>query len=186
MRRIAAWILIMGLLITTACAESTQKAPDYIMEGCDADVTYRVWETNLFFARMQEKTGVSFQFRQYTDYDNWTKRKKELLEGQDIPDVLFKAELGMADVRDLYEKGILIDLTPYLEEYAPNLLQGEVGIAYRVFKEINREEDGFWFIPEQIGINGAGYHNQAYNRGFVVRWDYYKELGYPPINNEDD
>lgn len=121
MRRIAAWILIMGLLITTACAESTQKAPDYIMEGCDADVTYRVWETNLFFARMQEKTGVSFQFRQYTDYDNWTKRKKELLEGQDIPDVLFKAELGMAEVRDLYEKGILIDLTPYLEAYAPDL-----------------------------------------------------------------
>jgi hypothetical protein len=23
-------------------------------------------------------------------------------------------------------------------------------------------------------------------RGYVVRWDYYKELGYPPINNEDD
>ena len=23
-------------------------------------------------------------------------------------------------------------------------------------------------------------------RGYVVRWDYYKELGYPPVNNEED
>ena len=121
MRRVAAWILIVLMFFSAAFGESAQKAPDFIMEGCDADVSYRVWETNLFFTRMQDRTGVSFQFRQYTDYDTWTKRKKELLEGQDIPDMLFKAELSMAEVRDLYEKGILIDLAPYLETYAPDL-----------------------------------------------------------------
>ena len=121
MRRGAAWILMVIMLFSAACAESTQKAPDYIIEGCDANVTYRVWETNRFFERMQEKTGISFQFRQYTDNETWARRKQELLEGKDIPDVLFKAELGMSEVRDLYEKGTLIDLAPYLEGSAPDL-----------------------------------------------------------------
>ena len=121
MRRWAALILMISVLFSCACAESTQKAPDYILEGYDGDLTYRNWDTNLFFSRMQEKTGISFQFRQWGDYQQWTDRKAEILEGKDLPDVLFKAELSSAETRDLYTNGLIIDLSPYLEEYAPNL-----------------------------------------------------------------
>ena len=121
MRKAAIWILVFAMLFSTACAESIQKAPDYIMEGYDGGVTNRVWETNLFFERMQENTGISFQFRQFTDSDQWTQRKQELLKGEDLPDVLFKAELSSAEVRDLYRDGYIIDLKPYLEAYAPDL-----------------------------------------------------------------
>ena len=62
MRKGAAWILILILLFSGACAESSQKAPDYLMEGYDGGVSYRNWDTNLFFERMQEKTGISFQY----------------------------------------------------------------------------------------------------------------------------
>ena len=115
------WILVLGMMFSAACAESAQKAPDYIMEGYDGDVSYRVWESNLFFARMQENTGISFQFRQYTDTGSWSQRKQEIAEGQDLPDVLFKAQLSSAEVRDLYSGGQIIDLAPYLETYAPDL-----------------------------------------------------------------
>jgi putative aldouronate transport system substrate-binding protein len=91
------------------------------MEGYDGNVTYRVWDNNLFFERMQEKTGISFQFQQYTDYDAWTQRKKEIAEGNNLPDVLFKAELNSSEVRDMYHDGRIIDLAPYLEAYAPDL-----------------------------------------------------------------
>ena len=121
MRRGIAWILILIMMITGACADSTQKAPDYIMEGCDSDVSYRVWDNNLFFARMQEATGISFQFRQYTDYESWEQRKLEIAKGENLPDVLFKAGLSTAEVRDLYQDGYIIDLAPYLETYAPDL-----------------------------------------------------------------
>ena len=121
MRRGAVWILVFVMLFSTACAESTQKAPDYLMEGYDGGFTYRVWETNLFFERMQEKTGISFQLRQYTDTDKWEERKRDIMNGTDLPDVLFKAELSSAEVRDLYQNGYLIDLKPYLEAYAPDL-----------------------------------------------------------------
>ena len=109
------------LLFSAAFAESAQKAPDYLMEGFDGDISYRVWDTNLFFERMQENTGISFQFRQYTDDEQWTRRKEELLKGEDLPDVLFKAELDASEVRDLYKNGYIIDLAPYLEQYAPDL-----------------------------------------------------------------
>ena len=121
MRRGAAWILILVMLFSAACAEETQKAPDYIMEGFDGGVDYRVWDTNLFFARMQENTGISFQFRQHNDYEEWTQRKQEILQGQNLPDVLFKAGLDASEVRDLYQKGCIVDLAPYLEVYAPDL-----------------------------------------------------------------
>lgn len=121
MRRLTSLLIIIALLFSAAAAEAPQKAPDYILEGFDGDVSGRNWDTNLFFSRMQEKTGVSFQFRQYTDYDRWTERKKELLAGEDLPDVLFKAELNSAEVRDLYGSGYIIDLTPYLQEHAPDL-----------------------------------------------------------------
>ena len=77
-------MLLAGMLLfccAGAAAEETQKAPDFILEGFDGDSSNHVWDTNLFFARMQEKTGISFQFRQYSDYDQWTERKKALLEG---------------------------------------------------------------------------------------------------------
>jgi len=121
MRRGAVWILMFVMLFSTACAESTQKAPDYVMEGYDGDVTYRVWETNRFFERMQENTGISFQFRQFTDEEQWAQRKEALLKGEDLPDVLFKAQLSSREVRELYGKGYIVDLKPYLEAYAPDL-----------------------------------------------------------------
>ena len=121
MRKSIVWILVIFMLFSTACGESMQKAPDYIMEGYDGDVTYRVWETNLFFERMQGKTGISFQYTQYSEFDKWTQRKEEMKNNDNLPDVLFKAELSASEVRDLYQAGRIIDLAPYLEQYAPDL-----------------------------------------------------------------
>ena len=45
----------------------------------------------------------------------------ELKTSDNLPDVLFKAELSASEVRDLYQSGRIIDLAPYLEQYAPDL-----------------------------------------------------------------
>jgi len=143
------WVLILVLLFQTACAETVQTAPDYIMEGYDGDVTYRVWETNLFFSRMQEKTGISFQFRQSRDIEAWERRKKELLQGEDLPDVLFKAELSQSEIRELYQAGYLIDLAPLLPECAPDLWK--LLEDHPEWKKAIMQEDGA--IPALPGIN---------------------------------
>ncbi len=123
MKRLIA--VILAVMLTTgalaALGESAQKAPDYILEGCDGDSASHNWETNLFFSRMQEKTGISFQFRQETDFSRWKERKSDIAKGEDLPDVLFKAGLTSREVREWAGNGILIDLKPYLQEYAPDL-----------------------------------------------------------------
>ena len=61
------------------------------------------------------------------------------------------------DLSGILKAGVALNVEPYLEEYAPNLLKGDAGLAYRVIKQINHDEDGFWFIPQQIGISGERY-----------------------------
>ena len=104
------------------------------------------------------------------------------LSSGNLPDIVATNN----NLATILENGVALDADPYLEEYVPNLLKGDARLAYDVFKKLGYQGDGFYFFPQKIGYNGVGYGNGPYNRGYIVRWDYYKELGYPPINNEDD
>lgn len=122
MKKIFALVLALVLAVSACGAfAEEQKAPDFILEGYDGESSTRNWETNLFFERMEEATGISFEFREYTSSDKWQERKTAIKAGEDLPDVLFKAEMNASEIRDLYGAGVLIDLKPYLEEYAPDL-----------------------------------------------------------------
>ena len=104
------------------------------------------------------------------------------LSSGNLPDIVATNN----NLATILENGVALNVDPYLEEYVPNLLKGDARLAYDVFKQLGYQGDGFYFFPQKIGYNGVGYSNGPANRGYVVRWDYYKELGYPPINNEDD
>jgi len=112
--------LIVCLSAIPALGESTGTA--YTMWGYDGDNTYRDWSANLFFKRMEERTGVRFEFNQFKDQASWTKAKADMAsDGAQLPDVLFKADLNRAEERALYEAGVLIDLKPLLAENCPDL-----------------------------------------------------------------
>ena len=104
------------------------------------------------------------------------------LASGDLPDIVATDK----NLSMILENGVALNADPYLEEYCPNFLKGDTRRTYDVFKQLGNQGDGFYFFPAKIGYNGVGFDNQTTARGYVVRWDYYKELGYPPINNEDD
>lgn len=110
---------MMLCLSLGALAEDT-AAGDYVMAGFD-DTQYRDWASNQFFVRMEEKTGIRFSYRQYKKESEWTAAKEAMLQGTDVPDVLFKAALTSPEMIEMREKGVLIDLKPYLETCCPNL-----------------------------------------------------------------
>ena len=60
MKRGIAWLLFMCVL---ALAVSAIAEESFTMAGYDDSGTGHVWETNLFFQRMEEKTGVHFAFQ---------------------------------------------------------------------------------------------------------------------------
>lgn len=131
MRKIIAMLLSLIIMLCPLIAvaeeanetapSSTAPAKTFIMAGYDATSSRYDWNNNLFFRRMEERTGIAFTFQQYTDAALWTADKTALAQSASIPDVLFKAELTPAETQRLYEEGVLIDLRPYLEEYAPSL-----------------------------------------------------------------
>lgn len=122
-RAIGGLTAVILLILGTAGAAGTEqlRAPDYVLEGFDGEGNGRDWETNLFFRRMQEDTGILFEYRQHTGEDQWAARKRDIALGEDLPDVMFKAGLTDEETLDMAENGILIDLKPYLPEYAPDL-----------------------------------------------------------------
>ena len=126
---------------------------------------------------LAEKLGVKIRYVYLSDEEY-----EAGLASGDLPDIVTTHN----NLSTILEHGVAFNAAPYLEEYCPNCLKGDAGMSYEVMKELGEEGDGFYFFPARIGYNGVGFSKNATNYGFVVRWDYYKELGYPPINNEDD
>ncbi len=122
MRKLMTWLVLLTLILTMAPGAYAEGP--FRMAGYDPEeLTQHVWTSNLFFTRMEEKTGVSLTLEQYTTEAAWQSMKDAMLAtGDDMPDALFKAELTPAETEALYQAGRLIDLRPYLEENCPNLM----------------------------------------------------------------
>ncbi|MDD6051341.1 MAG: extracellular solute-binding protein, partial [Clostridiales bacterium] len=120
MRKITCVVLALLLLagvLPGAYAEST-----FTIAGYDQQDTGHVWTDNLFFQRMEERTGVHLEVAQYTTLASWQAAKDNMLSGKlELPDALFKADLTTQETQKWLEAGKIIDLRPYLEQYAPNL-----------------------------------------------------------------
>lgn len=113
----AAFILIM---LSSVCLAET-ASHSFVMAGFDGENSTRDWNTNDFFTRMEQRTGISFTFQQYNSSKNWQAAKNAMFsEGGQLPDVLFKANLSTDELIRYTDSGQLIDLAPLLEEYAPN------------------------------------------------------------------
>ena len=114
--------LLLALALAMAAIPGAYAETAFSIAGYDSEDTNHVWTTNLFFERMEERTGVHLELTQYTTAASWQAAKDQMLAGNiALPDALFKADLTPQETIKWYEAGKIIDLTPYLAEYAPNL-----------------------------------------------------------------
>ncbi len=124
MRKLMSMLLcavLAAMIIPGAYAEDASKG-SFVIAGYDHEDTGRVWTENLFFQRMEEKTGVRLELNQYMTEASWQAAKDAMLAGSaELPDALFKADLTTQETQALVAAGKIIDLKPYLEQHAPNL-----------------------------------------------------------------
>ena len=119
MRKLMICLVLACLVLLPLTAPAEQPL---VMAGYEDQESYRLWSENLFFKRMEQQTGLVFEYRQAQSADSWDKMKAGFYSGEaDLPQVLFKAELSPAETIDMLDAGILIDLAPLIEENAPNL-----------------------------------------------------------------
>ncbi|MBQ4579593.1 MAG: extracellular solute-binding protein [Clostridia bacterium] len=110
-------LILVCLAVGGAYAETT-----FSMAGYDHEDTGHDWSTNLFFERMKERSGVHLELTQYKTADAWKAAKEQMLSGSmALPDAFFKADFTPQETMKWLEAGKIIDLKPYLEQYAPNL-----------------------------------------------------------------
>ena len=178
MKRILSFFLSVLLVLTILPFPAS--ADDHVVLTI-ADTTersgYRYNENLGMWQYLAEKLGVEIRYLYLTP-----EQYAAGLSSGDLPDIVATQN----NLSTILENDAALDVSPYMEEYVPNYLKGETRRTYEVFRQLEGGDGGFYFFPARIGYNGVGYSNVVTVRGYVVRWDYYRELGYPPINNEDD
>ena len=111
----------IALLLTLVLALAACQAQALTLAGLERSEN-NIWSENAFFDAVQDATGVALSIEECHDEQAWTAQKQAWLRGEgEMPDVLFKAHLSTLEEQELLDAGVLVDLAPYLEEYAPNL-----------------------------------------------------------------
>lgn len=129
--------------------------------------------------QIKEATGITLNIVK-VDHD----KMKVLAAGGDLPDLFWLPELSMMDVSSIISSGQLLPLDDLLEEYGQDILKNEP-TAIQYSKKI--VGDGTTYILP-CAVKKAEPDNPLQNGfvGFFTRYDYYKAIGSPEMNGEDE
>lgn len=129
-------ILLSFVLVFSVFLPALAQEQAFHLMGYEPRENARVWEDNLYFIRRQEKSGLAFTFSQFDDQAAYHAAIGNLKkDDQNLPDALFKADLTNREAVELHQKGVLIDLAPYLEEHMPafsSLMKQQPGIKQAI------------------------------------------------------
>lgn len=153
---------------------SDKDRPVVVIDGDFDSNNEEIWP-NDFVKRMQDELGVTIQVKKLTN----EQRDLYLASGKADVDIL-RCPSGKEN--QVVKSGNAVAFDSYLEEFGPNILKQED--SNNLVRELLSNGTGeLYFKRVQIGPEMVG--KELWN-GYVVRWDLYKELGYPKMNNDDD
>lgn len=166
---------------TVNAEENTQDLSEHVeitLGGINSGTSGDNWPTENV-KMLEEKFNVTFTAK---SYDNESLNLD--LSGGTTCDII--------QVTDSHIAGVLkgkhaVDLEEY-KDLAPNIFSDRMAFRNNVMKEFKSEGSGKqYFVTPRVDIDRteANYGTRLSN-GYVVRWDLYKEIGCPEINNDDD
>lgn len=99
------------------------------------------------------------------------------LAGGDMPDVF---AVNRKFAKQLIDAKAVKPLDALIEQHAPNIAQLDKVLQY--------DRDFMSDDSKQLYFTTRAVEDFVYNFdvGMMIRWDYYKEMGMPPVNNVDD
>lgn len=135
------------------------------------------WPSSNELKLLKERHNIELDF-QYYDTDQFAL----LMAGGELPDIV---TCGPDYLTTVLDNDLALNLNDYLDQM-PNLSLD----IYTASNELSTlllggEEKGLYFLAPGIGPESAGGDDNS-SWGIRVRWDLYKELGCPEINNMDD
>lgn len=133
-----------------------------------------------FYAGLSERTGIQIDWQTYAIGADHNAAYNLLLQEEELPNIIFGIHCDDAD--ELYNDGLIYDLTDYLPEYAPDFWE-YINLPENAANKrgVTNEDGRFLFIP----FIREGSFNITF-AGPVVRQDWLDELGLKsPVTLED-
>ena len=123
MKKILALVLMLAMLFSVASAESFPlvSEPTTLHIACRTPANYPDQDNSKVTCMIayEEMTGVHVEWDNIpaAEFDNTLAAS---ISADDYPEIIMKGRLAQTTANEWGDEGILIDLAPYLEEYAPN------------------------------------------------------------------
>ncbi len=127
---------------------------------------------------IRENTGVSIDLTMLPDSGDSRDKLNAMIAANDLPD-LFCLNGGEAQFNNLVNAKLIAPLDDLVAQYAPNLNSDNDALA--MIEGLRLEApDGLLY---KIGMNKGYWDSSAMGpqRGYYIRWDLYKQLGYPAV-----
>lgn len=129
---------------------------------------------------IKDKLGIVIEYTDVTD-----DKLKVMAAGGDLPDLVeLHNDAGVQMLDNLINSGALWAMDEWLENNGENL-KAKIPDGLKFSKEVVGKGKTY-FIPVEVQTMNEDIPNKNGFVGFFTRWDYYKELGCPEINNEDE
>jgi hypothetical protein len=185
------WVLLAGLLLVLAAlpvwsrgssageASGTSGWPKVSVGFPANNYALReaegTWPTDIFNA-FRERLQIDLEFIGWPD-----EQALDLaIAAGDLPDFFYVS--AKKYMTPLLTGNLIQPMDDYLH-LAPNLLSSSPLRLAASRKYYSNEDGKLYFITPQAGQEGQG---KSMWNGMTIRWDYYKELGYPEVKTEDD
>lgn len=183
MKRVVAAVLSAALL-TGCLAGCGDKS-----KGSDADVNVKlsVWppemaqnfpsgqQTDPVMKKIEEKFNVTMDI----DTHPTDEKFNVLLASNSLPDIV---QTQAKYVQRIIESDTAIPLDEYMEKLGTDITTNAPKAVEFSKENFSNGTNKLYFLPTQVGEQSGA----SAIVGQFVRWDYYKELGYPEINSDDD
>ncbi|MFF2093993.1 extracellular solute-binding protein [Paenibacillus sp. NPDC058174] len=104
-----------------------------------------------------------------------------MMASGDLPDIIYAERRHM---KQLIDGNLVIPLDDLIAEHGKSILEESPQRIEFSKKYLSNDTNNLFFIPLLAGDAPKEYTYAS--PGYMVRWDYYKELGYPQYNNWED
>lgn len=137
------------------------------------------WPTEVV-ERLEEKFNVTLKLK---PYDNESLNLD--LSGGTTCDIV--------QINDRHIEGVIkgkhaVNLEEYQDTLAKNIFHEKMEFRNNALKEFKSNDEGvqYFVTPRVTFEETTANYGTILNNGYVVRWDLYKEIGAPEINNDED
>lgn len=154
-RKLSILALIVMLLTSMLCLPASAAVNKTGLPITDEVVTLTVlfprkashgdFDQMWYMDELEARTNIRLDFK-LADASGFTEKKNLAFASDDYTDIMFNS-LSTSDIAALGAQGILVDLKPYLEEYAPNIVHLLNTVSDTAWMTVTSPDGAIYALP---------------------------------------